>query len=395
MTALLKKAKDKLRCCRSRLGIKKRQLFMRCCRIFPVDKNKAVFMSYQGKFYNDNPRAVFEELVRQRPDMKCVWLISDENAGIKHARTVLPYTYEAWYHLATAGLWVDNMRKEKWLPKRRKQYYVQTWHGSIALKKVEKDTEDTLSPEYIASAKHDSEMADLFIAGNRWRAENFRNAFWYNGRILLLGLPKSDIFYKDPAPYHRKVCRFFGAEEDTRFCVYLPTFRKDGSVDCYDIDYRRLHKALVEKWGGSWRILVRLHPNIKNRSDELSYDSTVLNATSYKETNELTAASELLITDYSSCMFDGLEAGKRVLIYASDVAEYMNERDLYFKLEELPFPVAENNDGLIGNVLGFDDEAYERNTAEFKEQLGFCNGPDSSEKVVSYILNELNGGNEH
>lgn len=363
------------------------------CRLLPIDQKKAVFSSFAGTSFDDNPKAIYMEMVKQRPDWKYIWLMPNDKARFRHAQAVDKDSFFAFYHLATARLWVDNCRKESRIVKRKGQYYVQTWHGDVALKKVEKDTEGTLNAEYIANCKNDSKMADLFTAGCRWRAENFKKAFWYDGEILQLGLPKSDIFYKDPAPYRKKVCSYFGIPESAKLCLYVPTFRDSRELSCYDMDYHRLKAMLEKKWGGEWKILVRLHPNIREKQGAAKYDGSVINATPYGEVNELTVSSDLVITDYSSCMFDALEAGKRVLLYASDMEQYLKEREFYFDLRELPFLLAENNDELEEIITSrFDEAVYAKKTAAFRERLGFCNSANSSKKVVSYILNRLEGG---
>ena len=371
---------------------KLQKMFMYSCRLFPVNRKKAVFSSYNGTRFNDNPRAIFEEMVRQRPDWQYIWLMSEETATIANAKIVKTGSFDAMFHLATAKLWIDNCRKDYWIVKRKKQYYVQTWHGDVALKKVEKDTENTLSAEYLKCCHADSKMANLFIAGSSWREQNYRKAFWYDGPILMKGMPKSDIYYKEVDPIHRKVCECFGVSNETHLCLYVPTFRNNGNLNCYDIDYHKLLVLLAQKWGGTWIVLVRLHPNLQVEQEALKYDGEVRNASFFDEVNELIVASDLVITDYSSCMFDALEARKRVILYASDLEDYLKERNFYFALEELPFPLAKDNEELSLCVKSFDEKGYLLDCEQTREMLGLCNGPDSSAKVTEYIFREIEGG---
>ena len=364
-------------------------VFMFLCRIFPVDKKKVVFSSFCGTKYNDNPKAIFTEMVRLRPQWKYYWLLPNEKETIEKAKTVTTGSFDAIFHLATAGLWVDNCRKDFWLIKRKNQYYVQTWHANVGLKMAEKDAKETLSQDYLKNCYNDSKMANLFIAGSKWNAKNYRDAYWYNGDILLLGTPRSDIFYNNHEGYYKDVCAYYGVPEGTRFCLYAPTFRNSGTLNCYNIAYEKLQNALESKWGGEWKILVRLHPNIQTEQNEIEYGENVYNASAYKEINELIVASDLLITDYSSCMFDAMEAGKRVVIYASDMEEFQNERKLYFELDKLPFPLSQTNEELIQAIKSFDEVSYEHRCEEMKETLGICNGPDSAVKVAKYIIRKI------
>ena len=259
------------------------------------------------------------------------------------------------------------------------------------MKRAKNDAQDTLSESYVKSSLNDSKMADYFLAGSRWNEQNYRDAYWYEGEILMLGTPRSDIFYKDHEPYHREVCRYYGVPEQTRFCLYVPTFRNSGTLSCYNIDCAKLKQALERKWGGEWKILIRLHPNIQNEQNEIEYSEDVLNASAYKETNELIVASDFLITDYSSCMFDAMEAGKRVALYTSDLEEFLNERQLYFELDKLPYPLAQTNEELVRVVEEFDDECYGQRCEALKEELGICDGPDSSAKVAEFLVRKIEG----
>lgn len=366
-----------------------RKMFMYLCRIFPVDSDKAVFMSFQGKSCSDSPKAIFREMVRMKPDGKYVWLMCDNTVRIKHAATASPDTFKGLYHLATAKLWVDNMRKEYWIVKRGGQYYVQTWHGNVALKKVEKDTEKTLNANYIKSAKNDSKMADLFLSGTKWRTQNYRSAFWYKGEILELGYPYSDVLYGDKNKMHLKIVKAFSLPAVTKLCIYAPTFRRDENISCYDLDFEGVLKALKNRFSGEWKLLIRLHPNVRNKHELIKYNDDILDASLYKEMSELALGVDFLISDYSSSAIDALEAHTHCLLYASDYDEYSKDRSMYFAKDELPFTFCETNDKLISEILSFDEHAAQKKAQQFYDRVGFFNGPDSAKKVTEYILKRI------
>ena len=357
-------------------------------RAVPVDQKKVVFSSYFGTALNDNPWAIFEEMRAQHPEYRYVWLLRKPTA-VKGASAVRPGTMKGLYHLATAKCWVDNSRKRSWVRKRRSQFYVQTWHGNIAFKRVEKDVADKLPALYVKAAKNDSKMADVFISGSRWLTESYRRSYWYDGFILESGLPRSDVFYKDPAPVCRKVDECFGESSDVHFCLYAPTFRSDDSVDCYLKDYGMLIEALTAKFGGEWKIFVRLHPRIANKSSFLEYGESVINASEYPDINDLIIRSDVLMTDYSSCMFDAMEAGKKVFLYTPDMEAYMEDRGCEFTLEELPFSKCRDQNGIGDLVKGFDEKTYRQKVQIFMEKCGICNKPDSARTVASYIFEQM------
>ena len=114
-------------------------------RLLPVKKGRIVAENFFGKGYGDNPKYIYDELLIN-PELELVWLIK------KNTDTEFPVgvnvvkrgTLKELYYLATAQVWIDNSRKHYGIRKRKGQMYIQTWHGGIALKKIEKDVENSL-----------------------------------------------------------------------------------------------------------------------------------------------------------------------------------------------------------------------------------------------------------
>lgn len=356
--------------------------------LFPIKKNKIVFMSNLGKQCACNPYYIAKQLENVN-GLDIVWLYDKGNAFTANCRTVRAETLRALYELATARVWVDNCRKPIWMRKRKGQFYIQTWHGGIALKKIEKDALDALPSWYEEQAVNDSKMADLFIASSKWNVENYRDAFWYEGEILESGLPRSDVFFEKPEKYSEKVRSFYNCRENIHFALYAPTFRVDHATACYNLDYSKLKDALKKKWGGEWKIIVRLHPNVQQKQGFLSYNDFILNGSSYSEMNELIIASDILITDYSSCMFDAMLAKKKVILFASDYEEYQKDRGGYFKLEELPFAFSDSSEKCIAAVESFDESKYCAKVDCFVNIVGFFEKGTASVQVAERILKEI------
>ncbi len=358
---------------------------MKAFSLLPL-QNKAVFSSFFGASYSDSPKAIFEKMKTAAPNCKYVWLMKDPSVHISGAFVVKYKSIQALYHLATSQLWVDNCRKGAWVHKRKGQYYVQTWHGEIALKKVEADAEEKLPPYYIAGAKHDSEIADLFLSGSKWRTWNYRNAFWYTGEILECGLPRADMFYGNNETVQEKVCEFYHISAEDHLILYAPTFRKDKDLNCYKIDYERIIQTTSVQWGGKWKILVRLHPGIQDRQNFIKYNDWILNGSVYNDINELIIASDILITDYSGCMFSAMQAKKKVFLFTTDLEDYIADRGFYFSFDELPFPIALNNTQLIEKIKEFDNIAYLKKIENFTAKIGLCNHANGAQNATDYIV---------
>ena len=306
-------------------------------RLFPVQKNKIVVSNFFGSGYGDSPKYIAEKLIDSNENYEIVWLLKQSLSGKalfpEQIKTVRYGSLRALYELATAKVWIDNVRKAACPPKRKGQYYIQTWHSFLRLKKIEKDAGEFLSDTYVERAKIDSDNCDLMISGCDFSHDIYRNSFWYDGEILKCGTPRCDIFFGDTAPFRKKVSEYFGITGSCGLILHAPTYRSGPSAGPYLIDYEKIIAAAGIRFKGNWKILVRLHPKTASLSDKIDYNENILDATCYDDMQELLAASDILITDYSSSMFDMIVAEKLCLIHAPDLEEYIaRERDLYFTM---------------------------------------------------------------
>lgn len=134
-------------------------------------------------------------------------------------------------------------------------------------------------------------------------------------------------------------------------CLYAPTFRVKG-LDFHneggiDLDYGNVIKGLEDCFGGKWCIFLRLHPNIVSQSVGMEKPDGVIDVSDYPDSQELVAASDLLITDDSNIMFEPVFVKKPVFLFATDKKEYIGgERELLIDYDTLPFPMAESNEEL-------------------------------------------------
>lgn len=357
-------------------------------RLLPVKKGRIVCENFFGKGYGDSPKYIAEELLRQDADVEIIWLLKGKNDALlpPQIKAVKRGTLRELYYLSTAQVWIDNSRKHSGVRKRKSQYYMQTWHAGLCLKKVEKNCGDILERNYVRSAKHDSEMADAFLSGSRWNTELIQTAFWYDGTIMEIGIPRSDIFFQEHTSLIQDVRTSFQIPQNVYIVLYAPTFRGKDSVSYYTIDFQKLLQTLHECWGGKWAVLFRLHPNISNEIYAQSCDGKAINASAYPDISRLIAACDLLITDYSSCMFDAMYARKKVILYAADEEEYRKQRGVYFTLQELPFPAAHNNRELQDRIKDYDLQVCRGKEKLFTDKLGVIENGTASAEAVKWIL---------
>lgn len=364
-------------------------------RVFPIRKDKIVISSYLGQGYGDNAKYIVEQLLKQDTPYDIVWLVRNMSTEFPQGvRKVSYLSVRSVYEQATARVWIDNRRKPGYVRKRKGQFYLMTWHGGIGLKKVEEDAADSLPPSYIAAAKRDSRMADLFLSNSKWVTDEYRKAFWYEGRIVEIGFPREDIFYRERLETVRRIKSQLGISEDAKIVLYAPTFRQNIGEEpllTYQINWERVIENCRKRFGGEWKGLIRLHPNLLLVQDKLSLPEMVKNVTAYPDMQELLLASDILISDYSSCIFDFAITKRPVFLYTPDLSEYLKNRDLYFDLRHLPFPLAESEEALADVLIQFNAEKYRDDLREFMDACGVVSGGNAAEATAEMIRGVVEG----
>ena len=361
-------------------------------RIFPIKKNKIVFSSYAGQAYGGEGKCIYEAMGEEKNLYDIVWICRNTSLKAPKDIRLVPYlSLKSIYEQITAHVWIDNRRKASYVRKRKNQYYIQTWHGGgPCLKWVEKDAQVTLSPNYVKSATRDSQMANVLVSGSEWRTRNMLQSFWYDGEIVKCDLYKKYNGDMDLGILKNEVMNYFGIDIETKLFLYAPTFRKDGNLECYEMDYAKVIKTLSIKYGGTWKVIVRLHPHITKLHSNLKYSEFILNGSLYPQIENLILASEFLVTDYSGCMFNGFKLKRKVLLYALDLEHYLKEeRGMYFDIKRTPAPFADSMDRLINNIINFDDLKYEQDRKEFIKNIGYyeSTGPELvAERIKNVML---------
>ena len=339
-----------------------------------VEPKKIVFNQFQGSGFGCNPKYIALELLKRRSDLDLVWLARDPEAVQKElpagVRAVAWKSEDALRELATAGVWIANhnlghFMKHEGLVKKPGQRYYQTWHGSFGIKRCT----DTLGAE-------EAKMLDAFIANSDFEAKLAREWSGEGPAILSLGHPRNDIIVNSRGR----------APGSTRTLLYVPTFRDDGALDAYLTDFGPIREALAKRWPGEWKIQVRLHPNMKKKGVKLSFKGVDEDVTAYPDIQELLAAADVVVSDYSSCIFDFALSGRPAFVYAADREKYESDRGFYYPLSETPFPVCETDGDLAAAIRWFDEADYRSELADFYTAKGSAERGDAAAKTAELIL---------
>ena len=374
------------------------QYLLRCTfllfRVCNIQKNKIVFGNINGRGFSDHPKYILQELNKSGHQYDLVWLFAGDDKSSaelpENVRTVKPGSLKAAYELSTAKIWVDNAEKRLSVIKRKGQYFLETWHGFGPKNAVDNDS--IAGWRVRTHLKHNAKMIDAYVSNNDLLTRIYHTDFFYPGEVLQVGFPRNDILVsKDKTTLKNKVFGKFVLPTDSHIILYAPTYRPNTDMSLYNLNYTEILTSLEKKFGGKWVFLLRLHPVIARLSAEvIKNNPNVIDASAYLDMQELLAVSEVLITDYSSCMFDFAVTKGICLLYHPDEREYENERGFCIQPTDLPFPRCQNTAGLIGLIENLDFEMYEKSVSSFFDNHNLKENGTASEKIVQWLTEKIN-----
>lgn len=372
------------------------------CRLLPL-QDKIVGSTFWGRKYGDNTQFILEELHRQNPGIKIVWIrnFKYKYAVPKYMKVVSRFAHwRTAYEYATAKVWLDTHRFPGNARKRKGQLIIETWHGGLGIKKLDLDVPKFREMKRVVrEVSRTSALADLFISNSTHLTRIYRSAFDYRGKVWKAGYPKNDALFQEREPFRKKVRDLYGIKQDAKILLYAPTFRDnfgEAGFDRgpFDIHFDKLKEALQERFGGEWKILVRWHPVMANSMKDIAqvYGSSIIDATKYPDMQELIMATDAMLSDYSSGIFDAAMLNMPCFMFATDFEEYRQDRGVYYELSDLPFPCGKNNDELLERVRNFDETPYNAAWKAFTEKVGLHETGHAS-KDIATVIDEFIKGN--
>lgn len=356
-----------------------------------------LFDSYTGRQYSDSPQSIYAEL-RSRggawAEYPMSWLVADGQVRPPGDLSAVRYRGAEFYEaLARSRYIVTNSRQPAWFARRPEQVVVQTWHGSM-LKRIGFDIENIRgkSRDYHDKLAWETRQWDYLVSPSPWATPILRRAFRFDGEILETGYPRNDIFFApDREQVAARVRRRLGLPEGKKVVLYAPTWRDDKyytrgrhKLDLH-LDLRRMY----DKLGHDHVLLVRRHPRVVD-SVPIVGEGFVHDVSLYPEIMELFLITDVLVTDYSSMMFDFANTGRPMLFFTYDLDSYRdNLRGFYFDFEQTaPGPLLTESDQVIGALLDIEAVAEEHRPAyrAFTEQFCPLDDGNAAARVVDRVF---------
>lgn len=376
------------------LGLAKRRAFHLYYRLqlkLPVDERLAVYAAYWYRGYACNPAAIYEKMRELAPSVRGVWVVQPHMIdtippGVDY---VLANTSRYYRTLARAKYLVNNVNFPNEIGKHKHAVYVQTHHGT-PVKVMGLDQQP-----YPAGARgmafpfllQRSDLWDFSITSNRFSTEQWERAYPCQYESLEVGYPRNDRLCAAGAEDVAKARAKLGLGPGQTVVLYAPTFREYQPGFQPLVDLAALSKAL----GSDSVLLVRAHYFNLDKKDpqQLQADGHVVDVSAHGSVEDLCLAADVLVTDYSSIVFDFANLDRPIVVYAPDWDAYRLVRGVYFNLlEEPPGAVATSQEELLDvfrSKAAWGEEAN-RKRAEFRRK--FCQFDDghAAERVVRRVF---------
>lgn len=358
--------------------------------IFPIKKNYILFNSFEGRQFSDNPKYLFFNIKEKYGEKyKYIWVLNDKNIKIDGARIVKFLSFSHIFYLMTCKYIISNLGIEPFVPKRHSQIFLNTWHGSGAYKS-QTLTEKMHKSIYTVNIRdYRSKNTDYYVSGCKMYSDVM--AVSWNADIkkfIPTGTPRNDILLcseEKLSEIKKYVLKKLNLSNNDSYILFAPTFRgssfREHDATKTDIDFKKLIEVCNKKFSKNFKILYREHIGATN----LINDDFVVDVSAYPDMQEIMIASDILITDYSSSMWDFALLKRPGFLYVPDLNDYLKERDFYTPIDTWPFPYATNNEELQSLILNYSDEKNIKKIKQHQERLGSFENGDASKKIIEIL----------
>lgn len=361
-----------------------------------VKSGTVLFESFAGNAIADSPLALDRELARVHPEITRLWTVRDPSIQIPKGARPVVFGSQEWFDAAsTSRVLVNNNNFPHFFDKHPDQFYVQTWHGT-PLKQIGNHVPSTgLSLSYRQLMKREpQEYWNLLIAQSEWAGKTLSDAFAYNGPLATNGYPRNDVLADSvrSTEVRINVRRRFGINPGQKVVLYAPTWRdnlKESSGHYSNVDYLKVDDT-AKKLGHSTVILYRGHSN-SLKANPRTFAKGVTDVSKYPDINDLIIASDVLVTDYSSIMFDYAVTGKPMIFLCPDLEQYRDSvRGFYFDFASAaPGPIVKTASETVGLLSS--DQSFTVDTTD--RYIEFVNrfAPDDDGNASSRVVDTIDG----
>ena len=387
---------------------------MRIFFLFPVKSNSIIFNSQKGTQYACNPRYIFEYLIKRYGDKyQYVWVLQNPSENFCHLPYVKTVSYNSllyFFYQMTSKVIVANIPSPCYVPRRKCQFMIDTWHGGGAYKRVGisvpkqnslsgssknvisgTDVPDNAKWEYY-KAHYNALDTNMFLSSSKLFTEvMFDSQMLPRDAYYEIGMPRNDIFFTNYQKVAEKAKYRLGIEPGKKVMLFAPTYRGNMKSQHNDVvlNIAMCMNAAKSRWGGEWTFVYRMHI-FSSSLDKAKIPSDAIDASGYDEMQELLCMADVFITDYSSSQWDFALTKKPAFLFTPDLNYYLHEdRGFYTSIDDWAFPYAKSNEELADLILHFDEKAHLNKVQKHLELLGSFEDGHATEKVCEIIAKQM------
>lgn len=358
--------------------------------IIPLKKNKVLFLSDQRDVLGGNLKCLYDSVDDKKYNK--ILILKANNLTKRSKKDVI----KLLYHITTSKyILLDDWNKIIcMITRRKKQEIVQLWHGPGAFKTFgfsrvdcsKKINKYTMHRNYTKAIVTSDKIRWCYAEGFGMNIEN----------VKATGFPRTDCFFDKK--YVSSIKKSFYDEykefKNKKIILFAPTYRgvnlTKATYDFDKIDFDKMYSELKD----DYILIVKWHPAIydkiklgKIKVDYSKYKDFIYEFSDKRDINDILLIADILITDYSSVIFDYSLLNKPVIYYTYDLEEYKKTRGLYYPFEDYVYgEITENTEELIKVIKN--PKMFESKRKKFNDLfMKSCDGK-STEKTYDYIFKE-------
>ena len=323
-----------------------------------IPEGSVFFESFYGRQIGCNPLALDREIAHRFPATPRFWSVTSERQSVPAGAVPVLVGGRDWLLARKrAQLLIVNDWLRYRFRRRSGQTVLQTWHGTM-LKHLALTRPHVPLRTRIAILR-ESRRWSLLLSQNPHATEHLRRSYGYRKEIIEAGYPRDDrlaqvLVGQERNPIEVRLARArLGIAGDSRVLVYAPTWRDEGMTLVDDLGIEKLAEAL----GDDWVVVVRGHTRTHAFGGYTHTSARIVDATRVDDINDVIVAATLVVTDYSSLMFDVSVAKVPQLFMVPDLVEYRDrERGFTFDFErDAPGPLLTTADEVVVHALSLAD----------------------------------------
>ncbi len=353
----------------------------------PIVKNQIAFMSGRRDEIGGNPEYVYN-LIKDRDDIEFKFLMFSDPAGHRKIKNIVKFL--KLYATSKVVIVDDYFRLLNLVTKRDEVKLFQLWHACGAFKTFGFTRLGKKGGPKQTDPNH--RMYDYAIVSSKEIAKHYAEGFGLSDEnVVATGIPRTDIFMDKEYEKNIQISFYerYPQLKNKKIMLFAPTFRGNGQMSAYyPLDAFDIEKA-YEGLGGEYAILIKLHPFCQERFEiPEKYSDFIIDMSEEDELNDLLFVTDLLVTDYSSVIFEASLRDIPMMFYAFDLYDYISSRDFYYDFESfVPGKIVFSENELIACVKNQDFEQEKVNG--FKNKFFDDLDGKSSERVAHLILENL------